>query len=287
MRKRIEYFTINTTSFQERVAFSKDTPHSLRYKYFPFDEVVPLHYSDTTMEILIAKDILGEVTIDNTVHVLEPRDVLFIPPYTIHGTHFRKCPGKLINIKISFEDLKAFVDLDAIVGYTNQQMRVSCAAPELYEDMARIAQRLVDEDDNIFSRMHCMLEIAENIARIQKKQAATMPRRIEQSDMLHDVLQWTYDHYQEHIMLDTVSQYANMSKYHFCVRFKALTGMTYVTFLNQVRIDKSCYLLKSGCNVSECVWKCGFENMSYFIQVFKKCVGCTPLQYVKAFKRSL
>ena len=51
--------------------------------------------------------------------------------------------------------------------------------------------------------------------------------------------------------------------------------------LNNVRIQKAQQLLKTGCNVTECTERCGFESISYFISLFRKTLGCTPGQYMK------
>ena len=73
-----------------------------------------------------------------------------------------------------------------------------------------------------------------------------------------------------------------MSKGYFCKFFKSISGITYITFLNQVRIEKATDLLKAGYNVTECAMACGFESISYFVQMFKRNLGCTPGQFLAA-----
>ena len=67
------------------------------------------------------------------------------------------------------------------------------------------------------------------------------------------------------------------SKYHFCSRFKSLTGMTYLNYLNSVRVRRACLLLQQGESVQAVCRATGFENVSYFIQMFKKIRHVTPI----------
>ena len=58
-----------------------------------------------------------------------------------------------------------------------------------------------------------------------------------------------------------------------------MTGTTYKNYLNSVRMSNACLLLQEGLSVQEVCLKCGFENVSYFVQVFKKLQRLTPYQY--------
>jgi AraC-like DNA-binding protein len=67
---------------------------------------------------------------------------------------------------------------------------------------------------------------------------------------------------------------------YFCSWFKNLTGITYIQYLNQVRVMQVCRYLNTKIPLKEAIYACGFENMSYFIQLFKKIQGCTPQKYI-------
>ena len=61
--------------------------------------------------------------------------------------------------------------------------------------------------------------------------------------------------------------------------------MTYIQYLNQVRISNAVRLLVSGESTTATAFECGFTNASYFIEVFKKAHGCTPKEYVMRYKQ--
>ena len=59
-----------------------------------------------------------------------------------------------------------------------------------------------------------------------------------------------------------------------------MTGHTPVEYLNIYRIDQASYLLRTGCEeLINIAYSCGFKDFSYFIRMFKKFKGTTPLKY--------
>lgn len=281
MRKRINDQSINTTSFKEDVEFSADTPHSVQIKHFPCDEIVPLHYAET-LEMLVADHVDGMVTVGKNRRKFLEQDMIIIPPYYVHSTVCHRGDGTLYNMKISFENMKAFMDIQAMAAWMDGSLFGVLFAPELFETMKKIIQRLIEEDDNLFSRMHCILDVAELLTTVNQK-SSLKELHVEpgDEDRLRQLIQWTHEHYQEHISLDMVSQQMNISKFYLCKYFKQTTNMTYLTYLNQVRLEKAVQRLRLGRNVTECAAECGFDSVSYFVQLFKRTLGCTPGQYIR------
>lgn len=94
------------------------------------------------------------------------------------------------------------------------------------------------------------------------------------------IISYINAHLEEHISADEVARAASLSKYHFLREFKKLTGMTLVSFINNLRCEKARSLLSSGeLSVSEVCSACGFDNASYFTRVFRENAGMTPSDY--------
>ena len=65
-------------------------------------------------------------------------------------------------------------------------------------------------------------------------------------------------------------------------KMKALIGITPNDFIKHLRIIKASELLNSkSFNVSEVSYQCGFNDISYFGDCFKKQYGVSPSNYVK------
>ncbi len=76
----------------------------------------------------------------------------------------------------------------------------------------------------------------------------------------------------------------NISKFYFSRVFKEQMGVSPYEYLINLRIGYSKTLLRSSSyDMLEIARKAGFEDCSYFISVFRKREGITPLKYRKMF----
>jgi AraC-like DNA-binding protein len=101
-----------------------------------------------------------------------------------------------------------------------------------------------------------------------------------------DVIQFTLNESHRPINLSEAAAIANMTEEAFCRYFKSHTRKTYITFLNEVRINNACKMLLNGSqSKSEVAYQSGFNNLSYFNRTFKKIIGKTPREYLAKFGR--
>lgn len=71
--------------------------------------------------------------------------------------------------------------------------------------------------------------------------------------------------------------HAGFSPAHFSRLFKKTIGVTYSEYLNYIRIEKGrSLLLTTSLSINEIAQLSGFDNSSYFCNVMKKLLGCTP-----------
>lgn len=90
------------------------------------------------------------------------------------------------------------------------------------------------------------------------------------------------------IRLEDVAAESYFSTSAFCRYFKKHTGRSYVTFLNEVRINHACEKLvaqsKSDVGyISMVAYTSGFSTLPHFNRIFKKVVGFTPSDYLKVY----
>ena len=91
---------------------------------------------------------------------------------------------------------------------------------------------------------------------------------------------------QEKITLDRLSARFSMSKYHLAREFKVYTGLTPNEYLINLRINKSKELLRyADLPIQQIAKEVGFENVSHFINQFKKQEDTTPLSFRKTWQR--
>lgn len=71
---------------------------------------------------------------------------------------------------------------------------------------------------------------------------------------------------------------------YFSALFKKGTGMPLIGFLNKCRIEVAKNLLSSeNVSIKEAAFSCGFNDEKYFMKMFRKHEGMTPMQYKNYF----
>ena len=82
---------------------------------------------------------------------------------------------------------------------------------------------------------------------------------------------------------DLVASKMCISRAHLNRKVKAAAGCTTTDFILAIRISKAKQLLgETSLPVWDIAQKCGFNDQAYFSTIFKKTVGCTPLQFRNA-----
>ncbi|OUN31893.1 hypothetical protein B5G33_00570 [Blautia sp. An81] len=92
--------------------------------------------------------------------------------------------------------------------------------------------------------------------------------------------QYIEENYQQNISLEEVAGNVFLNKNYLSELFHKEVGCSFSQYLTEVRIEKAKLLLReTHMKVKEIADMTGFDNPSYFIQVFKKTQGCTPNEY--------
>lgn len=88
------------------------------------------------------------------------------------------------------------------------------------------------------------------------------------------------ENYGKKVTLEELADLTKLNRSYFSQLFHKEMGKSFGDYLESVRIQKACRLLKtSGASMSEIAEQVGFSNQNYFTKVFKKAIGVTPSQY--------
>lgn len=89
--------------------------------------------------------------------------------------------------------------------------------------------------------------------------------------------------FSQDISLKTMAYDLNINAAYLGQLFKAETGQLFSAYLNQIRIENAKkLLLNTPLALNDISQQCGYTNISYFYNIFKKHTGQTPSQYRKA-----
>ncbi|MCD9024936.1 AraC family transcriptional regulator [Cohnella silvisoli] len=94
------------------------------------------------------------------------------------------------------------------------------------------------------------------------------------------IVEYIHRNYADRLTLDSITENFDISPSYFCKTFKNSTNLSFVQYLNNVRVKEAKKLLKSSSfKVAEIAEQTGYDNATHFGRVFKELTGVTPLKY--------
>lgn len=136
-------------------------------------------------------------------------------------------------------------------------------------------------------RFILFLQLLNLLNKAPKQLLSSFPIQKKFSDLegqrMGTIYTYTMNHFREKITLEEIASEAAMTPQAFCRYFKKRTRKTYIEFLNELRIEEACSLLKNNTEMSitEIAEASGFVNISNFHRKFKNQIGMRPLNYQK------
>lgn len=108
---------------------------------------------------------------------------------------------------------------------------------------------------------------------------APMPKSVKKA------VEFIEKNFDQQLTLTEVAQAAGLSKSAFSRRFKQFLGVSFKTYLNQMRVSKAKHFISSeGMNVTEACYAVGFNDTAYFSRMFRKIEGISPSFHKNGFK---
>lgn len=99
-------------------------------------------------------------------------------------------------------------------------------------------------------------------------------------DIIELITGYIHSHYRERFSLEDISVKFGISPSHLSRSFYKKTGIHFIEYVNQVKINKAKQLLiNSNMIISEIFEDIGYDNLEHFSRVFKKYVGVSPSKY--------
>lgn len=101
-------------------------------------------------------------------------------------------------------------------------------------------------------------------------------------ELIQVSIHYINNNFERDISIGDIAKYVFLSPSYFTRAFKEETGMSPISFLLKVRIDRAREMLTdTDMKVSDIALSVGFSNQQRFNEIFKKYVKATPMQYRK------
>lgn len=122
---------------------------------------------------------------------------------------------------------------------------------------------------------------------IEKTDLENKAANIGKVENMKSLLAYIRSHYSEKIYIKDLAEIVSMNETYFCRYFKSITGKTPIAYINQFRIEKAAKLIReTDYRMIDICFLVGFDNVSYFIRVFKEMKKMTPKKYSEAVNSS-
>lgn len=102
------------------------------------------------------------------------------------------------------------------------------------------------------------------------------------NETINIILAYLYEHYQEQIELTTLAELTFCTPSHIARLFKRYMGMTIISYVHKIRIEKAVYLMEEKkLAIKEAAEAVGYQNLNHFYKYFNIQMGVTPAAYLK------
>lgn len=243
------------------------------------------HYHDT-YEIYLMLNGQRNLFFDDEKYLLRKGNLFVIEPFVLHSTtcadsvYFQRylmnlSPNELLPILNRKEINLLFANLSTyILNVDDEKLEyVYFCFKEIHKyknEKAALSDKLM--------RMN-IAHLIDFICTEVKKHSAIIPERRTKKaeEPIMKALAYINKNYTQNISLDFISQYAHMSKSNFCLVFKKIMGLSFVDYINAIKISQvHKLLLTTNLPLTAIAERTGFTSADYMARAFKKTHGISP-----------
>lgn len=215
-------------------------------------------------------------------------DIVMTGPYVPHVWKSDLVTNHVITIQFSKELLNFQMISKRLFMPIRQMLVDSMQGLQFYgEDAVRIKDEIIELTRmQGFGTATKFLEILNSLAHASRRKLVTNMYESEvlisqsKSRRISKVCRYIEENLSRKISLADVALLVNMSESAFSHFFKKKTGISFITYVNNLRVARACDLLAStSLSASEICYDCGFNNKSNFIRIFTKRKKMTPIEY--------
>ena len=220
----------------------------------------------------------GWCEMGGTRHVIDPGDVLVIPPGEIHtyGADEER-PWTIFWVHIKGENIPSLL----------AELETTQTNPVLYlgesPEVLALFEELLDvvEHGYATSRLLYASQILGHlIGQMIWDRRRNWRGPLDTTQKVTESITYMKQHLDQRATASSLAALANLSESHYRSLFKRQIGYAPMDYFVRLRMHKACQLLDTtNLNVKEIATKVGYEDPLYFSRVFKAVVEVTPTQY--------
>lgn len=282
MKGKIYYEKSPPATLFENRYYNVFSPYSISSKALPERDVADSHFS-TCIELFMCKNATGMMTIQGKNWMLSGNHAFIIPPFVMHSVVLEPGEGKALVLQVSIEAYMPYIDLARLMHGSQRALIPREIEQSLFGYLYQQLKQIIKNNSDFMLCTNLILDILMRISSDQPSTEGEDSLNIQKdvSDKIKAVVLWSMSHISQPVELKKIAEVIGYTKSYFCTWFKKKTGSSYIEYINKLKIDYACEVLRKTESLENACDSIGLDNVSYFIQLFKKVNGLTPKQFLK------
>lgn len=270
---------------KEKLYENIDLPPDIGFDihFVTMDHNSPLHWH-RALEILFILNGHATVMMDGMRHELEPLDVIVMDYSRIHEVRYALPQTMGMRIHISRQLIKRYMAGTELLRIRCSSDSIAPDKQDAYEELRRYLKEITVLYMNQ-KRTYPMRSsglILEILANLIEHFSETLSKGVTEDggsnmERLERICEYVEQHHAEAISLQDAADALGLNREYFCRFFKQRTGISFIKYVNQVRIGHIYQeLLHTEDSIQLIIERHGFRSQKLFYRMLKEKYGCTP-----------
>lgn len=255
-------------------------------RYFNVEDTLPVQYTDCKLSFLLSDG--WSIVAGGKISPVNSGDILAFSPPEIHYAKINRSGiFRYLDIYIPEDYFDSFNGdaSELMVLFSDKPNKNIIKSPKnrtkILSETEQLIDMLCDDKPQKELRLFCgIMQMLMFVSALYKQQeAVTCDTYLPKTAV--DAIRYIENNFTEEISLQILADAVGCSITYLTRTFRQSTGKSVHTFLTEYRLHEAQQLLAHGATVTESCYSSGFTDCSGFIKIFKKHIGCTPLEYKK------
>ncbi|WP_405382961.1 AraC family transcriptional regulator [Maribacter sp. LLG6340-A2] len=269
----------------------KNLRSNVLFSSFTDDEFLKLWHYHPELELVYIVSGKGTLYVGDFIGSFESNNIFLIGsniPHMFDSSPDFEGESSSIVVHLNYDFLKKlgmlgeeFNHINSLLLLSNRGLKFNTKESQKFKKLFHELEK-TSSDEKVLQTLKILyrLSLIENLAKLGSIEWIDQVNI--KDDRINTVIEYIMMNFKNEIKLNEIAEMVAMNKTAFCRYFKKNTHKTFVNFLNGVRINYACKLLKENNatnSVSMACFNSGFNSLSYFNRIFKKNIGCAPSEY--------
>lgn len=253
------------------------------------------HWHDDVEYIAVLKGSM-RYYINGKVLTLKENDILIVSPRQLHygyanGNENCDFICTLINPAVFKGNTAVYTSFVEPVINNISQEKILLSDNDAQKDILHYLQKLIEltaqtHTDNTLKYFGFAYFLWQEYFNLLKNNLNTAKTDLNtEINIAKNMVSFIYQNYQDNLSLMQIAASANVCRNKCCQLFRQYLKQTPIDFLNSYRLEKSKnYLQNSSLSITQIAFNCGFNSVSYYIELFHRKNKCTPRQFRNRYR---